>query len=82
MNMYPDYRSQNEQEMYEYFKSKDYSKERKWQILFSSHNGFLKAIKDMTHPFHKEAMQIRENRVAKRSYAGVDGNGDRIFYQI
>lgn len=57
-----DYRSTQEQEMYEYHKSLDYSNCKDWSVLFSTHNDYLRAIKDMSHYFHKEAQQIWNNR--------------------
>ena len=63
MNRYPDNRYNDEREMYEHFKSLDYSKQIDWKILFSDFNSYMRALKEMAHPFHKEAMQIRQNRI-------------------
>lgn len=83
-NLYPDYRLQKEQEMYEYFKSHDYSKERNWKLLFSSQGTYLKACTEMSHPFHKEAMQIRKNRLAffNKKHTVENEEGDIINHYL
>ena len=58
---YPDYRY-HEEELYHDFKSRDYRNETDYHVLFSDHVSYLRAIKDEQHPFHTEALQIRNNR--------------------
>lgn len=57
-----DYRSTQEQEMYEYHKSLDYSNCKDWSVLFSSHKDFCNALHHTLHPFHNEAKTIKRNK--------------------
>jgi hypothetical protein len=78
MNDYPDYRLRDEEEIYDFYRGIDYSKVYDWKVLFKTHSGYVKALVDMDHPFHKEARQIRDNR-SKRSnlvITSIDENGD------
>lgn len=53
---------QYEQEMYNFYKSKDYTNVTDWKELFSSHIDYINARNNRNHYFHKEAMQIFKNR--------------------
>lgn len=76
MEQYPDYRANEERDMYQYYKSLDYSKIKDYTVLFSNHNEFINALTQQNHPFHKEAMQIRANRQEKKVIELVDTNGE------
>ena len=59
---YPDMRYHEERRQYEYYKSLDYSKCKDWSVLFSTHIEYVNALNKMSHPFHKEAVIIKNNR--------------------
>jgi len=65
---YPDYRSTQEQEMYEYYKSLDYSQCSDWSVLFSSHKDFCNALHHTLHPFHNEAQTIKANKDRNKNF--------------
>lgn len=57
-----DPRTSYEEEMHDWFKKQDYSNARTWKPLFSNREAYIRAVRDMGHPFHAEALQIRKNR--------------------
>lgn len=78
-----DYRAFDEQAEYEYFKSKDYSKEKNYKVLFSDLESYLRAVRDMKHYFHKEALQIWKNRTAKNHLVfGETSIGEDAFNNL
>lgn len=57
-----DLRYHTEKEMYEYYKSLDYSDVKDYRVLFSNREDYMKAVKDRNHAFHDEALIIWKNR--------------------
>jgi hypothetical protein len=62
------WRVQDEEQMYHEARTRDYSKVTDWSVLFSNANSYYHALVNMKNPFHKEAMQIRENRKRERDW--------------
>lgn len=56
--------SLQEQEMYEYYKSQDYSNVKDWTVLFTTHQDFCNALHQPKHYFHNEAKMIKRNKDA------------------
>lgn len=54
--------------MTQFYKEKDWSQCKDYRELFSTHEDYMRAVKDMKHYFHNEALTIWKNRHKKLSF--------------
>ena len=63
-----DYRAMEQARMHEEFEELEKEQLKDWNILFKTHDEYTSALAKMSHPLHKEAMQIKANRIASGKF--------------